>query len=216
MYLCKNVVLDFFELLNKNSIKYVLIKNVNCELPDKLSKGKDIDILVWPDDYTKYKMVMHNNKFSRIVHPEGSKHGWLFLYGVKEFIKFKNIKTGLEIDACFQICTKSINMNAWIPLDKAINMSIWKNRVWDKKNSWWIMDDENLVVYLITRCVFEKNAFNSQYIYEIKCRKHFLEKNECIEKLNLIFFSFTNELIKLIKNDDYEKIQNTYMKFTKY
>lgn len=216
MYICKKTILEFFELLNKKGLRYVLIKNINDELPDMLVDGKDIDILVHPDDYTKYKIVMADNDFSMIFHPEGYKYGWLFLYGVKEFVKFKSIKTGLEVDACFQICTKSINMNAWIPLDKAINASIWKNKVWDEKNHWWIMDDKNLVVYLITRCVFEKELFSSKYIYEIDKRKYLLENIECIKKLNLIFFSFTEELIKLIKNDDYEKICNTYIQFTKY
>ena len=37
-----NIIKDFFEVLNKNNLKYVLIKNDDNVIPNQLESGEDI------------------------------------------------------------------------------------------------------------------------------------------------------------------------------
>ena len=106
-------------------------------------------------------------------------------------------------------------MNAWLPLDKKINDSIWKNKVWDAENKWWIMDDENMVIYLITRCVFEKDFFSEGYIHEIKREKSRFIQNP-LKKNFIRFFNFTPKLLELVEADEYEVIVSKFKSFMDY
>ncbi|MBQ6975216.1 MAG: hypothetical protein IJQ16_01500, partial [Selenomonadaceae bacterium] len=75
-----------FDFLNANAIEYLLTKNIADELPAKLKIGKDIDIIVHPKDYEKFKILMQNFGYKRIIHPHGKETGWRFIYGAHENI----------------------------------------------------------------------------------------------------------------------------------
>lgn len=215
MYYKHDDIISFFTLLNDN-VRYILIKNIDGELPDKLKVGKDIDIIVHPDDYAKYRTLMLKHEYKLIIHPKGSYVGWKYLYGMSAACMYEHKDNHLQVDAYDCLCTKSIMMNAWLPLDKKINDSIWKNKVWDAENKWWIMDDENMVIYLITRCVFEKGFFSEEYIHEIKKRKKQIYTESAKEKFYKIFFNFTPKLLELVEADEYEVIVSKYKSFMDY
>ena len=81
MYYQEFDIKELFELLNIN-VNYILAKNIANELPDKLKVGKDIDIIVHPDDYAKYRTLMPKHEYKLIIHPKGSYVGWKYLYGM--------------------------------------------------------------------------------------------------------------------------------------
>ncbi|MBQ6975330.1 MAG: hypothetical protein IJQ16_02090, partial [Selenomonadaceae bacterium] len=122
----------------------------------------------------------------------------------------------LIVDAYAELCTKSISMNAWLPLDKIIQKSIWENKVWDDANKWWILDDENLVIYLLTRSVFEKGGFTDAYISDIEKRKNLLKNSSARQKLEKIFFKFADTLIEKVNRKQYENTLIEYITFTDY
>ena len=215
-YFEQSVIDDFFSLLNENHITYVLIKNIARELPARLKQGKDIDILVHVESLTAYHKLMHSHGYIEIIHPKGKEAGWKFLYGIHENSMRKHLKTGLEIDAYAELCTKSFAMNAWLPLDQCINYSIWKDKIWDETNHWWKMDDVNLVVYLLTRCIFEKGIFSESYIQEIEERKHLLQMESCVQRLEKIFFRFTPYLIEAVMSREYASLIGQYACFVGY
>ncbi|MBE8949444.1 MAG: hypothetical protein SR3Q1_02435 [Quinella sp. 3Q1] len=205
-----------FQLLNDYEINYLLTKNIADELPDKLKLGKDIDLIVHIEDYEKFQAVLNHFGYKKIVHPHGKERGWFFMYGAHENLFMTNPATGLIVDAYAELCTKSIERNAWLPLDKIVQNSIWQNKVWDAANQWWIMDDENLVVYLLTRSVFEKNGFSDAYVREIEKRKNFLANPTARQKLEKIFFKFTDTLIEKVCAGRYAEILLSYLTFTDY
>ena len=205
-----------FDFLNANAIEYLLTKNIADELPAKLKIGKDIDIIVHPKDYEKFKILMQNFGYKRIIHPHGKETGWRFIYGAHENIFLTNPANKLIVDAYAELCTKSISMNAWLPLDKIIQKSIWENKVWDDANKWWILDDENLVIYLLTRSVFEKGGFTDAYISDIEKRKNLLKNSSARQKLEKIFFKFADTLIEKVNRKQYENTLIEYITFTDY
>jgi hypothetical protein len=207
---------EFFSLLEQEKIRYVLIKNIKNELPEALKKGKDIDIVVHPEDYKLYQNVMARHHYIRLIHPEGRGAGWRFLYGMDENVKYQHLRTGIQVDAYAQLCTKSICMNAWLPLEKEINRAVWENKVWNDEKKWWEINEEVLILYLVTRSIFEKQRFTEEYIEEIEKRKKLLCKPTVQGFFEKVFFRFTNELIALIEARRYEEIIGRYMRFEDY
>ena len=106
--------------------------------------------------------------------------------------------------------------NMWIPLDQKINNDIWKNKVFDSKNNWWIMDEKTIFVYMIARSILDKHMFKDVYISDIEKKRFLLDDAEIREKLSLIFFKYTDHLIELIKNGSYATIFDDYIAFTEY
>ena len=215
MYYKEKDICEFFSLLNDNVV-YILANNIGNELPKRLVKGKDIDIIVHPDYYEKLKKLLHLWGYRKIIHPYGEDVGWKYLYGMRKAYKYRHINSGIEVDVYDCLCTKSAMMNAWLPLDKKINANIWMEKQWDSKNKWWILDDATMLVYLITRCVFEKNSFSELYKMEIEKRKQYLANKVLIEKLESVFFKFTSVLIKLIQDRKYYNIISRYYSFVDY
>jgi hypothetical protein len=115
-----------------------------------------------------------------------------------------------------RLSCKSLTPRVWIPLDKKIQQSVWDNKIFDKEQNSWRMDDKNLLVYLLARCIFDKRIFSDLYIKEIENHKNLLNDDYVLEALHLVFFNFTPTLMKLLKIDMYKKIINEYISFKEY
>lgn len=211
----QTVVLEFFELLNKANIEYLLIKNICNELPDNLLINKDIDIMVKSNQKKILHSIIKKQGGIEMIHPYGPWAGYQTLYDANPPIMYI-LPSKLMIDVTNILCIKCLNMKAWIPLDKAINSSIWNEKDWNYNLKCWQMDEKNYICYLIARSLFDKHEFESNYINEIKLRKYLLDDADVIQKLEKIFFGYTDNLIKLIKNDQYNKVLNSYIKFENY
>ena len=209
-------VRNFFNTLNVHKINYLLTKNISNELPANLKIGKDIDIIVHQKHYVKIQYLMYIYGYEPIVHSRGKERGWKFMYGAHENLKFRHSVNKLEIDTYAELCTKSLTVAAWLPLDKIIQKSVWENKVWDAANQWWIMDDENMVIYLLTRSVFEKGGFSDGYIREIEKRKALLTNPSARQKLEKVFFKFADTLIEMVNAGRYKEIFMSYLTFTDY
>lgn len=218
MYISKDIIMNFFEDINQSEIRYVLIKNIDMELPEKLKDGKDIDILVMEEDKDIFAQYMLSRGFIRQVPPFGVENGWAFAYKLPEYQFWKASSENYDfyIDACFKLCCKSFMPKVWIPLDRVINDDIWKKREWDEEHSWWKMDEKTELIYLLVRSIFDKKEFNDLYIMEIEKRKYLLADMEVVSKLKLIFFKFSECLIAMVQEGKYDDIVQKYVTFTDY
>ncbi|MGL5571540.1 hypothetical protein [Cetobacterium sp.] len=204
---------NFFEWLNNNSIKYVLIKNDEEHIPYRVLDGDDIDILVHPSDYDRYLKLIQENGY-KVLSGESSKY--YFIYNMRKDIYAE--KEDVYIHAYDKLsCVSFTNMGlSKIPLDKKIQEFIWKTKKWDSKNKWWIADDRIILLYLIIRAIFDKKNFRERYIYEIEKRKKIITDLKFRELCNLVFFKFTPTLLELIKNREYDVILKKYRCFKDY
>ena len=205
-----------FEELNKNNVKYVLTKNIENELPDKLMTYKDIDILVMEKD----KEVFHNvirRVARKINHPYSERYGWKNLYNMPEFEFWRMFKgKELIVDVTYRLCCKSLMPNLWIPLDDYIQEYLWENRKFDMVNNWWVLDDNTQFVYLVVRSILDKNSFSERYKKEIIERKNNIDKLIVANMFEVIFFKFTPLLMEMIDNDNYGDIYRKYVSFADY
>lgn len=216
-YLDKSVVINFFSELNSSKVSYILLKNIGNELPGRLKKGKDIDIVVDQRDKELFEKVMQRH-FVKELPPYGIKNGWAFLYGLEEyqFWKGKSSCGDLYIDASFALACKGLMPNVWIPLDSKIQKRMWENRTWDKENNYWITDRETRFVYCIVRSIFDKKEFEKKYIDEIEKEKEVIDWGVVREILPLVVFKYADKLEHMIMEGKYDSIISEYISFTEY
>ena len=209
-------LINIFTLLNKQKLNYILMRNINDELPSTLEIGKDIDILVYKKDEKQFVNFFKANNYETINHP--FKYG-IFLYGVDRFEFKYNNNNNILFDLNFQIAVRSLDAGQWIPLDQSIQESAWKNRRFEQLNEdfgYWTLSYEDEFVSLVARSIFDKKEFQSGYVKRIDELSSIIEKLNVFEKLNMVFFKFTPFLMDYIDNKDYENIMKNYLEFKEY
>ncbi|MDB4121814.1 nucleotidyltransferase family protein, partial [Flavobacteriaceae bacterium] len=157
---------ELFETLEEGKIEYTLLRNIDNELPDKLSVNKDIDIIVHPKDIKKLVSTLKKKQWNLVKHPWDFGHNFVFLYSMDPFLFFK--KKQLHLDVCFQLSCRSLNNGEWFPLDESIQDSIW---IYKKKvdKPWnYVLSNEDYLIHLLTRSIFDKKEFTTGYIVEIE------------------------------------------------
>ena len=208
----------FFALLNENEIRYILIKNIADELPVRLKNGKDVVLIVHPEEKLRFSKLMSENGFLYRVHPFGSEQGWKFAYGLEkhQFWQKRDCDADFYIDVCFRLCCKSLTPNTWVPLDEKINGSLWEDAEWNETLNCSQLDEKRLIIYLIVRSVFDKRKFSETYISEIEKRKNLLDDAEVRDLLPCVFYKFTESLILLMKSGRYGEIIHKFLSFKDY
>ncbi len=208
-----NEIKKVFKLLNKNQVEYILMRNIDKELPNDLESGKDIDLLI--KDKKAIVKILNNNNFKKITHPHQNN---IFLYGVKKFEFHKNDKEVL-FDLNFQIAVRSLDAGQWIPLDETIQISAWKNRRFEQQSEdfrYWTLSYDDEFISLVARSIFDKKGFQNGYIKRINELQPLISKEEVVKKLNMVFFKFTPYLLEMIEKQEFDKIITNYLQFKEY
>lgn len=209
-------LIRIFNKLNESGLSYILLRNINHELPDNLKVGKDIDLLVQKHEEQEFKVFFNNNGYNPIKHPFRND---TFLYGVDRFEFKYNNNNKILFDLNFQLAVRSLDVGQWIPLDQEIQDSAWRNMRFEKSNSgfsYWTLSREDELVTLVSRSIFDKKNFDEGYIRRIEELMPLVSLCEVEYKLRLIFFKFTPYLVSLISNKQYQNIIYNYLKFKEY
>lgn len=203
---------EIFDLLNRNSLNYILLRNLDKELPDKLPLKKDIDLIISPKDKNKFSSLLKNDGWKKRFHPFGN---FPFLYGMHHFEFYT--KKDISLDICYDLACRSLNKGEWFPLDLKIQESVWINKR-DVSNKPWKfrLSYEDEFIHLITRCIFDKKVFTKAYITRIKELKERVNWDKLLQGFELIFFNFSETLRDLIEADSYEIIIKNYYQFKNY
>ena len=210
-------LINIFKLLNESKLSYILMRNINNELPASLEIGKDIDILIDKKDEKKFIDFFHKNQYETIDHP--FKYD-VFLYGVDRFeFKYNNNNNKILFDLNFQIAVRSLDAGQWIPLDQTIQESAWKNKRFEQQSEdfgYWTLSYDDEFICLIARSIFDKKEFQSGYQKRIDELFTMINKDEVIEKLDMVFFKYTPYLMKMIEEKNYDEIITNYLQFKEY
>lgn len=213
-YVNPKSIIDIFNNLNAAGFRYILIRNINSELPNNLRIGKDIDLLVPYNERSKFINFLIEKGFKNIRHPHCND---IFLYGANKFEFFVN-KDNVLLDLNYQLACRSLNAGEWIPLDQKIQDSAWKNKKINKndKFTYYSLGAEDEFVVLVTRSIFDKKEFQKGYIERIDELINVIDVNDVIAKFQLIFFKFTFVLLSMLKKRQYEMILHQYISFSEY
>ena len=218
MFVEAQVIRKVFETMNTSSIQYVLAKNIARELPERLSEGKDIDIIVNPRNQDQLKKVL-GASYRMIEHPLSTKNGWRYLYGLTEYEfwttkEHENAKYYMDIS--FEMSCKSLMPKMLVPLDIEIQRRVWKERRWDEEMQWWVLDSDTQMVYYLTRCIFDKRQFEQRYIDEIEKLKKQVNWVVVEQLARYVFFGYSERLIQLICDGNYNSICEDYLRYSRY
>jgi hypothetical protein len=209
-------LIKIFKKLNESGLSYILLRNINHELPDKLKVGKDIDLLVHKHEEDEFKAFFKSNCYNTIKHPFRNE---IFLYGVDKFEFKYNNNNKILFDLNFQLAVRSLDAGQWIPLDQEIQDSAWNNVRFEKNNSglgYWTLSCEDELVSLVSRSIFDKKSFEEGYIHRIEELMPLVNLSEIEYKFRLIFFKFAPHLVSLISNKQFQKILYNYLRFIGY
>jgi len=205
-------IVKFFSIINIEDIDYVLLRNINNELPQKLSTNKDIDIIVNENDIDLFHKTLIKNGWKQIEHPY---HRIPFLYGMTPF-KFYD-KGGLHIDVCCQLSCRSLNNGEWFPLDMKIQSELWERKIYTPEAPWkYRLSYEDEFLHLITRCIFDKKKFTEVYIDEMQYLYPKCDEPILFDKFNAVFFKFSAKLLELLKCGLFDEIILSHLQFKEY
>ncbi len=204
-----------FEILQQHDIKYILLRNIDNELPDNLSRTKDIDILIHPLSLLSAHRVLTKSGWRQIRHPWNFGNNFIFLYSMAAFRMYA--REGLHIDVACQLACRSPNQGEWMPLDQIIQDSAWAERRYEPDTIWkYRLGHEVETIHLITRCIFDKKQFHDGYRARIEELLLVLDMDKFRLLLELVFFFFFPVLEALLHSMQYDRVRHEYLKFSDY
>ena len=202
-----------FGLFN-NNIEYILLRNIDNKIPNRLELMSDIDILVNKSDTNKLsKLLTESGYYENNSHCSSD----IYLYGVDKYRQF--IKNDVLLDIQFQLMARSLDAGQWIPLDQIIQESAWKNKRLEQRGNnfvYWTLGYDDEFICLVVRSIFDKKEFQNGYKKNINKLFLMIDKDEVIKKLNMVFFKFTPYLMDMIERQDYDKVIINYLQFKEY
>lgn len=210
----ETAIRDLFVQLNRREIEYMLIRNIDQELPSRLAPGKDIDILARHGHRASIISTLGQLGYRITPHPHRRD---IYLYNTKRFEFFKN-NQGIIIDVHYHLMCRSLDAGQWIPVDAFIQSSAWNNRrlVSGSDFSYWGLGYEDELVALIVRSIFDKQAFQDGYVRQIEKIIDLTDRNEVYKRLKLVFFAYTDSLLAQIESHSYDSIRTNYLQFSGY
>ena len=201
----------FSELSNNQGIctDYILLNydSINWE-----KEGHLFRVLVKENKTESFLSVLKKNGFAEVTHPRGVLAGYRMLYQITEPLLFEFQGSYLEV--WNQLCCTSYFQDCWLPLDKAINSTVWYDVKVDKGIP--LLGDANRMVFNITNAFFTDKQFNPKTKDYLKRNTKLLELSETIEKLQKEFFGFTPILVQMIRNDSLDNVFDEYKSFIDY
>jgi hypothetical protein len=190
-------------LFNRNNIAYKVV----------FLRPNRITLLVKNENYLAFcKQMKSLKKFKKIQHPYGKLYSYQFLYQMHEFQLY--YKAGLFIECFFELPCMSLTPQTWIPLDKMIQESIWKES--NVINGIDYLDNVTHYIFRLTWAIFKKNFFDEDDICFFNAHKAFIENDIFNKKLSMIFFKYTESLLQDLCAENYHAIRNNYITFINY
>lgn len=210
-----NRIVAVLSSLAKQDIPYRLLRNIDNELPNKLKRGKDIDVLSPWNHRGRLDHFLREIGFCRVSHPlRGDK----FLYSVHPFEFYRNSTSDFFIDVHFELACRSLNQGEWIPLDRAIQARAWE------ECGHHLIGDVTVIglspacecLHLLTRCVFDKRKFDLGYLRRIEELTAILSDAQLLGVLEPVFFKFSMCLLDLLRAKSYQEIIMSHLRFMDY
>lgn len=193
---------EFTKKLSIHHIDYRVL-----DIQDKL-----LTIIVSEECMKAFDNVLVKSNLTEVPHPFGVDDGYVFLYQMKPFRLFSI--GGKYIEVYCQLPCASITPKSWIPVDRVI-----QKRVWDEyeiKNGIIWCDEVCCYIYHLCWAIFHNNGFSSFERQYFDSNKQQLHREEIIKLFKVIFFNFTDTLVNLLRNSDFDSIIPQYFSFIDY
>ena len=156
----------------------------------------------------KNKVIDFCKEFGVSYYGQSEFRYYNFLYSMQRivYVKLNDIK--VFISDC--ICCKSKFENAIMPLDKKIQSYCWNHIEYNT------LDTMMQILYVIVDSMINSNCFSEASMTFIKKNLDVLDDDKFVNLLKTVFFGYAEKLIDYLKNNEYEKAYDEYIKNDKY
>lgn len=138
----------------------------------------------------------------------------LYLYSLKRRKVF--IKDALTVSFNYKLACRSTLNGAWVPLDRRINDGALERAIFDTERGFRVLSPEDEVCYLLASCIYTIKGFSSDHRSRISDSMKRGDAEEIKKKLSKVFFYFTDRLLQMVKDRDYDDIIPALYAFAGY
>ena len=196
-----------------NELKNANIDFVVCEV--FCQNNQIFDILINKKEKERIKKVCKKQGIKKCRYEAGSvSDGWMFLYGAQEPDCY--MIEDITVQFRSELCCMSVMEKKWIPLDKAVQDKIWEEKVYHNQYNIPIICKKMDLVLSIIYSVFNEKEFKKQAIGYITRNIDLLNNPETKSILETEFYKFTDRLIYLIREKQFNKVVDEYISFSDY
>lgn len=171
-----------------------------------------ITLLINPEHIRNAEETLNLAGAKRVAHPFGIENGFKFLYQMHPFSMYRYRDTLIELFC--QLPCRSITKNTWIPLDRMIQGNVWASHD-DIQGIPWC-DKVSRYIYLLCYAIFVDKGFSPHIKRTLSSISEILTYDRIEEYFSVVFFNFTNTIITLLLNEDYDRIIPQYHSFNEY
>lgn len=197
-----------FSLLNETGVRYLLLKNIEEELPSALKLTKDIDILVLPEDRERLAAILEEKGYAHVPHPKREERR---MEGLDPFDLY--VWEDILLDVCYQLCCHGLDPHEWRAFGKEMQDSLWGNAVYDARCRCYRLGEEEELIYLLARAVFDKRGFQRSYIKRIGELLTRVEQQRVSGRLEWIFPGYAGRLLEAAGNGQFEGLAEAYFQY---
>jgi hypothetical protein len=175
-------------------------------------QNKMITMMTRHSDVARLGEILKGKRFKQCIHPMGKKRGYRYLYRMNEFLLYKY--KGIYLEFYFQLPCASLTPRTWMPLDLAIQTRLWEQN--ERKNGLLWVDNLNQYLFHLCWAIFSNSGFSPYEKEFLASHKAVLEELEFARLTSLVFFKFTPDLLRLLKEDRFDDILPSYYQFSNY
>jgi hypothetical protein len=137
----------------------------------------------------------------------------VYLYGMNRFLYYT--KDAVRLTVCFQLACRSTLNGQWVPLDRKINSFALKNA---RTGATCLVElqAEDMLCYLLAKCVYTEGSFAETDKRRIKDCLRSADRAVLMQKLEGVFFKFSDSILKMIEQDEFDSIKERLWAFSDY
>jgi len=201
-----------FSRLQSTNVDYIVLRK-HDQIPEDVSILDDLDILCKRNQRSAIQTIFRDFGFVFYI---DSVENNCYLYGSYSHDHFVNKNEDLHIDIVYSLAYRSTNAGEWVPAHKLLQDSIWKNR--KKTDNFWVYmpDVKDELIHILCHCIFDKKKVIDYYANVICKLIKECDEIELIYYLKLIFFKYSYNLVKKIKEGNVNDLYNDYVSFKDY
>ena len=186
--------------LKKAGIRYAILD----------SEEKSCRILISPDQKNDLIKAASGSGWKKLK----DKSKDIYLYGMDHFLYFT--VNDVKLTVCFQLACRSTLNGEWVPLDRKINNFAMDRIVMAEGADTYEPMPEDFLCYLLAKCVYTEKGFSEEDKRRItKCSKK-VDTNVLMPKIEGVFFHFSETMLKMIDEGDFEHIIEALWRYAEY
>lgn len=194
--------------------EFALLPAVRDAVPYRVVSVKDrlVTLIVPSEKIGFVKRLMKKNGAKKMLHPEGTREGYVFSDQMEPPVLF--LHGGLYYEIICQLFCVSLAPKTFIPLDQKIQEAVWEAPL--ERNGFAFLPSEEAWLYRLVTCLFRKRRFDEDDRVYFNENKDLLNAESLRGKLELVVFRFTSTLLDLIRDSAYDQIVAAYYSFALY